>query len=217
MSKPTIKKEPTSPSILNTLNHVPVSMNGADCVNIDHKSDSELGKMLSPLYPINVKTIFGNIGTIKNFIDFITAPGYPYEMLRMKKFSPKEIARIPKNRKTVPNFWGAVAYAICERVKGDVKLLSLIKKNTLPYSSFNQTEEGIFFDKRVLVSIPNLKMSRYLSVIRHIELMVKSDTFNDETILNFINNCRDDITKDVFDDMAVSVTFNTDKTDRTES
>lgn len=203
------QKTPISSSLLNTLNHVPVAIDGVTYVNIDHKSDSELGKRLSPLYPIAVKTMFGNIGTIKNFMDFIATPGYPYELLSMKKFGSNEIKRVPRNRKSVPNYWAIVAYALCERIRTDSKLVELMQANTDPYTSFSKLKPGTFFDKEISMSIPNIKMSRYLSIIRHIEQFIKEDKLNDETILSFINLCRDDVSKEVFDEMAVKVSFTT--------
>lgn len=205
MNSPTFDREPATPSILNTLNHVPIGINEADCINVDHRSTNELGKMLSPLFPISVSTIFGTIGTIKNFMDFIAIPGYPREILALKKFGPKEIKSIPKTRIAVPNYWAIVAYAICQRVKTNVKLISMIKKNTLPYTSYEKLEPGMFFDKEVLMSTPNIKMGRYLAIIRHIEKMIKADNFNDDAILKFIMDCRDDTSKDIFDNMAINV------------
>jgi len=177
---------------------------GIDYINIVKDSEYELGSKLSLGYPVGFKTVFGTIGTLRSGMDFISTPNYPVSLLSKKKLTKHDINTIPSKRITVPNYWSVVAYMVCSRVKADSDLLQLLKDNTLVLTSVNvkKTEDLGMFGSTY---IPNYKMGRYLSIVRHISDMLKEDRFTDDDIKQFISDCRDDKDKDVFDGLPFEI------------
>ncbi len=198
--------------ILNNMNKVPtvssLQKEGIDYINVSKHSETELGKKLAYGHPIKTNTVFGKIGTIRSLMEFISTPNYPTELLSKQKLEPREIKRIPSKRISVPNYWAIVAYVICERIDQDDEVKELIKNNKLTYTSFNKKRNDTLFDKEVVIGMPNHKMGRYLSIIRHIDTMLKEDKFTKENIKEFITACKDKPEQDIFEGTAVSITIN---------
>lgn len=173
---------------------------GVDYINVSKYSESELGKMLSYGHPVKVKTVFGKLGTVRAGMDFVKTPGYPTALLGKQKLSADEVNSIPRKHVSVPNYWAIVAYIMCERIDQDPRAKKLLKENVAPvFTSFNTQSERQFFTKSVKLSVPNMKMGRYLSIIRHIEKMLKEDRFTQEDIEQFVNDCKDHPELDIFE------------------
>jgi hypothetical protein len=198
-------KKNKSTSILNEMNGVPTvlanAVEGKDYINVSKHSKSELGKMLAYGHPVEINTVFGKVGTIRSAMDFITMPGYPVEFLSKKKLRQPEVAEINKlTKRTLPNYWAIVAYIVVERIKQDEKLQQLMIENEAQYTSFNMSKPQNFLGgAKLSMSVKNHKMSRYLSIIRHVEKMLKENTFTDENIQKFIEAAKDKPAKDIFD------------------
>lgn len=202
-------------SILIHKAHVPPVLDGvANAININIRTDHPLGKQLTVLYPHKFKTFFGDIGCIKNFMDFISTEGYPFQYLAKTKLTKKEITNIPRPKLNLPNYWAAVAYAVTCRIKDDAKLIAELKANTLDFTSYIEKAPTSFLGSTVSASVPDMKASRYLSILRHIVELIKADKFTDSNIEQFIQDCRDDKTKHVFD--GVPFDLKIDSTTQTE-
>lgn len=173
---------------------------GVDYINVSKYSESELGKMLSYGYPVKVKTVFGKLGTVRAGMDFIKTPGYPTALLGKQRLTADEVNSIPRKSTSVPNYWAIVAYIMCERIDQDSKVKKLLKENVAPiFTSFNTQDDRQFFKTTVKLSVPNMKMGRYLSIIRHIEKMLKEDRFTRDDIEQFVNDCKDHPELDIFE------------------
>lgn len=66
--------------------------------------------------------------SIKNFMDYVTKPDYPYELLAKPRLRVNEIKRIPKETIGLPNYWAVLAYALTERILQDKHLQHKIKR-----------------------------------------------------------------------------------------
>lgn len=177
---------------------------GTDYISLDTKSNSELGRLLSYNHPANFTTVFGNVGTIRSLMDYITIPGYPYELLSKARIKPEEKARIPKRRISVPNFWAIVTYIVCVRIKGDVKIIGMLKDKpeNVPFTLGTRTVKTELFGNTVIVKQQVTKMSRYLGIIAHVEKLIKDNRFTKEEIDSFVLAARDHKDKSVFDGIA---------------
>ena len=167
-------------------------------VNVNIKSTESLGKALSLTYPKQFTTIVGVAACIKNFLDYLTKVDYPIDLLSKTSITKKDLVRIPKKTNMVINYWSMAAYALTERIKQDTKLFNLIKENKLEYTSFNSTTNMVVDNVEVEITVPDLKMCRYISIIRHIDYLIKNDLFDEANITELINNCKNDATKSIF-------------------
>lgn len=199
-----------------TLPNLDTDSDGVSFINVTNQGLTELGTRLAYGYPKITMTIFGPIGNVRNFMEAISTPGYPLKLLNKKRLKPNEIESIPKARIQVPNYWAAVAYVVCERIIQDPKLMSLIKKNTLPYTSIRSNVKKILLGEEVKVVMVNEKMGRYLGIVRCIDKMIKEDTFNYDTIKVFIESCKDKPNQDIFADINIGHVIPGQKTEAVE-
>ena len=181
---------------------------GVKYINISKKSNSELGRMLAPTYSVRFKTFLGNIYSIKSFIEAIVTPGYPLELLTKPRLTKKDFEKIPSRnirKNHLANYWALVAYALCQRVKGDTKLQSLLASNKLPFTVYTVNNSEEFFGKIINVVKLDYSLARYVGIIRYIETMIKSNTFTKTNISQFIENCKDSPDKDLLDGIALNI------------
>lgn len=180
---------------------------GEKIINISPKSTTELGRLLSPLTPSFTRLFCGKVACIKTFMEAIRTPGFPTNFLGKAHLSSEEVLSIPKKKVILPNYWALVAYAVVERIRQDKKLMGLLKTNTLTLTSLNKDKVTEFFGKKITCSVVHNKMAMYVAIVRHIELMIKSDEFMDKAKTDeFILKCRDDETKDIMEGMCLTVT-----------
>lgn len=193
-----------SQSILYKKSQIAHTYDVSGLINVSMSSDSELGQKLAPEYPWQFETIFGTVGTVKNLMDFISKPKYPFELLAKKTLSEKDLKRVPFKSIAIPNYWAVVAYGIYQRILSDASLMEAIRENTLEYGVFSSQGKRMFFGREIPVMLPNVKMGRYLAIIRYIDKFIKDGTFNDEAFMEkFIIECKDDESKDIFDSVPV--------------
>lgn len=185
-----------STSVLNAISYIP--SDDLEYINVAKSSDDELGKMLAPGYGYTFNTVFGSIGNVRNGMELITTPNYPMYLISKKQLTRKDIESIPSKKINLPNYWAIVAYLLCSRVQADTDLIEAIAKNELEYTSVYIKSTSAMGITGAVVS-PNLKMGRYLGIIRGISKMIKNNTFEDSDILNFVNLCKDQNNKPLFD------------------
>ena len=175
-------------------------------INVSKYSDSELGKALLPSTPVSLPTLFGEVGTLKSAMEYIVTPNYPVRLLSKRKLKSTDVNRIPKQKIDVPNYWSVVAYLLCLRVKSDDALINMLRETDednkfVSYNKVNKTTLGI----KSSVYKPNTDMNMYLHIIDSIVRMIKSSVFNDHYIRELIISYKEDKTKSVFADLAITV------------
>lgn len=193
------------------LNNIVLGENeGERLINISVKSNNVLGRLLSPLHTSNTLLFCGRVAKIKAFMEAIKTPGYPLELLGKDFLSKKDLDSIPRQKVELPNFWALVAYAVCERVKQDTKLMDMLKVNNLEFTILEKPKIVSCGGKQMKIEVLDLRMSNYVSIVRHIELMIKEETFlkqdengNYVTIDEFVNKCKAYPEKDLFENIQL--------------
>lgn len=175
-------------------------------INVSQYAETDLGKMLSPGYPISLQTLFGKIGTIRSAMEYIVTPNYPERLLSKRKLKRDEISTIPKNKIDVPNYWAVIAYLLCLRVKSDDKLIEMLSniEEDTKFVSYNKVTKNTLGIKSVTYK-QNLTMNMYLHIIDSIVRVIKQGVFNDRYIQSIIISYKDDKNKSVFEGLAVAV------------
>lgn len=201
------KKQAQVPENLKTTNFLKLpndnEKEGVDFINISFKSDNRLARELHPNYSRTFNTILGKVASVRNFTSLITIPGYPVELVNKRNLLPEEQARIPKGRISPVNYWALVAYAICERVLQDKALKVALQKNKAYLTAFESYEAPSLFKGRTNlnrnVKSATLRMSNYIAILRAVSEMIKQHKFNRDNISEFIEQCKADPLKDVFE------------------
>lgn len=187
-----------STSILSTTSYIP---DGNDeYINVVRGSDSMLGRELAPSFEYSFKTIFGKIGSMRVGMDMVATPNYPMELVSKRHLTRKDIDTIPTKKINLPNYWAIVTYLLASRIQADPKLIEAIKNNDLEYTSTHSKATEAMSMVGV-VCTPNLKMGRYLGIIRGISKLIKTDTFNDENIHAFVKECKDKVNVPLFENL----------------
>lgn len=164
------------------------------CVDINIRSSSLLGRMLSPKYKFTFTTPIGKFNSVQTFMYYITVPNYPTKYLEKQLPTYKELKEILSKSPvvTLPNFYSLVALAVLSRISQDDKLQKLIKGNKLPYTATTEKEVRLFDSKPFLTKMVDNKMSRYVAIIRLVEQDLKSGAvLSKEYIEKFVNDCKD--------------------------
>jgi len=163
--------------------------NDPEHINISRYSNSTLGKKLSLGHKFTFNTIIGKIGAIRNAMNAFSKLNYPDEFLSKTNFSSKDIERINKLPDLkIPNYWGAIAYIIMERVAQDTDLIKL----------FKNTPANVFFTSYKVISNKRFNtvtykydfyddMDMYCEIINDIHTMILNDTFVFENDIVKIN------------------------------
>lgn len=187
---------------------------GERLINVSPKSKTELGKALSPLTPTSTKLFCGEVGCIKTFMQAIKNKNFPLEFLPKRRINYSELAKIPKSKSMVPNYWALVAYAVVERIKQDKKTAEMLKMNTLELTCLGEPRDAEFFGSIIKISNVNIKMALYISILRNIEIMLKEDRFyKKEEIDKFIIACKDDPDADILEGICLPIE-RVEKTDK---
>ena len=183
---------------------------GERLINVSNRSEIELGRFLSPLHTSNTRLYCGKVAKLKTFMEAICTPNFPLEYLSKTYISSEDMKSLPKAKVDLPNYWAIVAYAVVERVRQDKKLISMLKENTLELTALDKPKPVIILGKEYMdktISGVCKKLVPYVSILRHIELMIKEEKFfNREAVDNFILSCRSNPDKDVFDNCQIPLT-----------
>ena len=163
---------------------------GVDYINVNHNSESVLGKRLAPSYNQSFPTFIGECSSITNFMNAIKYEGYPLSLLNKWRVTEEQFNFRGAKQLDVPNYWSLVAYALCQKVKADEELQKMMKENELPYTCFTTTVNKTFFNKSVMITQPKTSLAKYVAIIRHIQNMLKEDRFTDTHIEKFISDCK---------------------------
>jgi len=179
---------------------------GVDYINISAYSETELGKMLAPGYPVDTQLIIGQIGTVRAAVSYVITPGYPHHLLGKKKFTRSDVRSIPTRTITVDNYWAIYAYILIERVRQDQVLRKLLLENTLDFTSYTIRKETLLGEKTSMLKINN-SMRGYIDIIKQIKGLLVNEKLDDDTrvkdvILSYA--AIDDISK-LFDGSTVSI------------
>lgn len=179
---------------------------GERFINISTKSTVMLGRLLSPFHTSNTRLFCGKVAKIRGFMQAIKTPNYPVNLLSVSVISQEQAKSIPREVVVLPNYWALVAYAVVERVKQDKELIKMLKENTLEFTCLDAPKEKELHGAKFVYSTVSKKMGVYVSIIRHIELMIKEGTFdNKEVIDKFIKDCREDKTKTIFENIQLPI------------
>ena len=189
---------------------------GVEFININPKSNSELGRVLAPTYSVSFPTFLGRTYSVKSFMQAINTPGYPLELLRKPKLTKADLAKIPRRvaKTHLANYWALVAYALTQRVRYDKKVKAMLNKNTLEFTAYRYVQNREFFGKMISVTELDHTLGKYIAIIRYIETMIKENRFNEEDIKKFIEACKDEPEKDLLDGVALNISI-VEKTDKT--
>lgn len=183
-----------------------------DYVNMVKFSDSSIGVKLSLGYGLDLTTnLFGEIGSIKNFLEFITNPKYPVALLKKKKMSSEMHASIPKAKgRIIPNYWAIVCSVMIERIKNDKVLIEelLTLPKSVKFTMFKVKQTKDIMDNQVNIVTPMSEYLRYCNIVNDIfqaikhhpkalnnqntitEIMIKNTAFKDKYLyegLEFIS------------------------------
>lgn len=197
-----------------TFKHIYVPKNhdrfNIDYINMVRFSDSSIGAKLSLGSPINlVNNLFGEIGTIKNFMDFITNPKYPKNLLKKKKISSEILATVPKCKSRVlPNYWGIITTILIERIKTDKELMEelLALPKSVKFTMFKLRTAEDITGKKVNIITPMVEYLRYCIIVQDIFNALKNNSkalSKPEIIIEIIKKntaCKD---KDLYDGLEI--------------
>lgn len=179
---------------------------GERMVNISIKSDVELGRLLSPMWTTHTMLFCGRVAKLKTFMEAIRTPNYPVMFLDKEFLSKEDIMSIPQEKVHLPNFWAIVASAVVERVRQDKKLTDMLKVNNLEFTILRKPKEIEYAGRLIEMSLVDTKMANYVSIIRHIELMIKEETFGDKNKTNeFIEKCKSSPEEDLFANIQLPI------------
>lgn len=170
--------------------------NGSDgitYIRVDNGATTELGRLLKLSSPRSFKTWVGNCGNLRNYIDFLTIKNYPADLVKKQRLNKTDIQSIPRGaRISVPNYWALLAAGFVDKVRSDQVLYKLLKENQLPFVAHNQSSAVSLLGVSLNVSGHDIKLAKYIAIIRSIETFVKNDKLNDKTFIeNWIKDCRD--------------------------
>lgn len=174
---------------------------GKDYINISNSSSTELGRSLSMYFNKSFHTMVGNVLSIKKFLQYVSTEGYPYELLIRRKFTSED-KELLRGLKTIslPNYWSIACYVTCTRVLQDPKLQKLIYNNKLPFTiidTIQKDKTGISISGAAN-TVNVFKLANYLAIIRDIENLIKSDSFNTNTIEAMVDWYRDNKEQSTF-------------------
>lgn len=176
-----LKKNSYIPTILSDYE------DGVDYISIVNPS-TELGKMLSPEYSYEFKTIFGNVINLRRFMEYLNRDKYPSKFLTKAKLTKADITVIKKCKiNHVKDYWIYILYGVIKRVSCDSKLIQLIKDNDIDYVALNtELVKDDLFDKEVSVKKHLTKYSYYVSCIRIVSNLIKEDKLEDMEYISML-------------------------------
>lgn len=183
---------------------------GKDFIDVSNyrKTDgkrSTLGQLLAQNNCSHFTTPFGKVISMRTYSDFLTTPDYPLAFLDKLPNSKTDYKNISKKRLTLPNYYALLTLGMIYKVRSVKKLQAILRKNTLPFTALIKGKESELWGKRIIVNGVDKKLARYVSIIRYVEEIVKQDRLFDEAyIKEFIEKCKDNPDKDIFDGIPES-------------
>lgn len=183
-------------------------LDGKSYINVDKQARSMLGRLLRMGHLTNFNTFLGKTVSVRAFMNVLSIPDYPIALLRSAKPNVELPPKPEKaNRKALPNYWALVAYAVCQRIKADRHLQSLLAKNTLDFIAYKVNEGKPFFNKTIVMVEINHNLSKYIAIIRCVQQMIQENRFTNENIEKFIEECKEAPEKDMLDNIAITLTL----------
>ena len=175
-----------------------------DYVNIVKYSDSDIGRKLSIGQTINLATVFGKAGSMKQLMDYINIIDYPISLLAKSNFTKTDISKVPKKKRPVLNYWAIIAINLINRIKADAelmeRLISLPKSVKFTSYEVHKQDDGV--GNNLLVFKPNMELHRYCMIVQDIYFMLKEDNkalTKQHKIENLVNKHTYDKTKSVYE------------------
>lgn len=152
---------------------------GVDFIDISLFSKHELGILLNTEHKYNFDTVIGTTNSIKSFINYAC-----YKCDRDVLLGGKLNA---VNKLKLTNYWGMVAYVLCEKVHQNEKLMGLLLENKLPIYLLNYTNSNSIIDDNKVYKL-NKGMKEYVFIINKIQALLKKNKFNKENILKLVRS-----------------------------
>jgi hypothetical protein len=132
---------------LEPLAYIPRKTSDSKYIDVSFTSEDSLGVKLAPIFGRKFKTHVGVVGSVKNYLDFISKPGYPIELLDKTRLTKQQRDSIPKSTEPIKNYWSYVAYSFSARILQDKELYDELRNNTLDFTSYS------FKSKRICQSV----------------------------------------------------------------
>lgn len=183
---------------------------GKDYINISTRADTKVGRELTyTAFFTPVDSLVGKINSIRTAVDYLSIPGYPYNLLRKRTLTFKDVNTIPKERVELPNLKSILIHLIWVRIKNNVELLKHINENMI-ITSFRSTshKQG---NVESIVKTYNDKTYDYIDALKQvISLMLKGlseDEESEEVIKLMIKNKKRKDLK-IFENSVVQVSLN---------
>lgn len=176
-----------------------------EAIDVRLSSDEPLGRMLSPLYKSTIVTELGTFNSIKSFMNYLTVPNYPAKYNHKAVLDKKEERKLYKKNgvKFVPNYYALVAYALLTRISKDKKLMEMLKENNKPFTSTVTMTAQLFGSEPRDYTTVNLKMMRYIAVIRLVSEDIKAGKKIDKKYIeDFVTKCKDKPDQDLLEGAA---------------
>lgn len=177
-----------------------------DYVNMVKFSKSELGVKLSLGSPTSfTSSLFGEIGNIKSFLDYLSNPKYPISLLSKKKISNEMLASIPKAKgRVLSNYWAIVATVMIERFKQDRSLIEamLTLPKSVKFTMFKVRNTTDVLGNEVNIVTPMNDYLRYCIIVQDIFNAVKDKPNalnNKDTVIKIINKNTMFKDRDIYD------------------
>lgn len=176
---------------------------GKTFINIGSKAETELGRLLSWTSPIkDLYTIYGKVGTIRNFSDAITVKGFPVEYMGMaripKDILEKHVFQNTSKKLSIPNYWSLIAYVTAESIRARKNLVELIKNNDLDYACVTEKRKATVFGTEIVIPSTIRQMIYYVGIVRGLTELVKADKIYDNAAVGqFISDCKFAPDKDI--------------------
>ncbi len=165
-----------------------------DYVNMVKFSESSIGVKLSLGYGLELTSnLFGEIGSIRNFLDYISNPKYPNALLKKKKISSEMRASIPKAKgRILPNYWAIVCSVMIERIKNDKALIEelLTLPKSVKFTMFKVKQTKDVMNNQVNIVTPMTEYLRYCIIVNDIFQAIKHHpkALNDQRTITEIMN-----------------------------
>jgi len=183
---------------------------GKDYINISTRADTKVGRELTyTAFFTPVDSLVGKINSIRTAVDYLSIAGYPYNLLRKRTLTFKDVNTIPKERVELPNLKSILIHLIWVRIKNNVELLKHIDENMI-ITSFRSTshKQG---NVESIVKTYNDKTYDYIDALKQvISLMLKGlseDEESEEVIKLMIKNKKRKDLK-IFENSVVQVSLN---------
>jgi hypothetical protein len=177
---------------------------GIILINIHRDSGNSIGRKLTPGHACKLKTIIGEFSAITNGIDYLTTKDMTKKLANSTKLTRKDINIIRSSKKSrLTNYWAVMFYLLYKRVHNDNDLkeglLALANDygDKIEFSSFI-TYERSDLGTKATVSELNIKLSKYVGLVRIIFDMIRTNNFNDEVFMEKMLLLKENVSESIF-------------------